>query len=141
MSYCISNILGIRVGGVFSGDVVISDIKERIKKIVLSLRSTENHPDLGDKDGDVSHCMSDKLTAHKGSYVVIAGVFNYWNWDQVSVFAKAISKEFGTEVMLMSWDEEQGAINSEVFFGEEALSEAKEGSLEYSLDEILRRTL
>jgi len=98
MGYYISSMIGIRIGGVFSGELDYDNLKNRISKIILEMRDTDN-PDIGD---DPSHCMSQELRAHKGSYVVIAGVFNYWNYDNVSKFSMRLSKEFETEVMQMT---------------------------------------
>ena len=81
MGYYISHMIGMRTGGVFSGKTDVDDMKSRIKKIILEMRKSEEAPDLGDKTGDPSHCMSLELEAHKGSYVIIAGVFNYWSFD------------------------------------------------------------
>lgn len=107
MGYYISNIIAIRTGGVFSGATDTKDVKKRISKIIIEMRKDKTFcPDLGDDNGDPSHCMSKELNAHKGSYIVIAGVFNYWHYDEVVEFVKRISKEFGTEVMIMSWDEQ-----------------------------------
>lgn len=93
--------IGIRTGGVFSGKSDVDDMKTRIKKIILEMRESDNDPDMGSKDGDPSHCMSLELEAHKGSYVVTAGVFNYWSFGQASEFVKKLSDEFGTNVMHM----------------------------------------
>ncbi len=67
MGYYVSNIIGIRTGGVFSGEKDIDDIKKRIKKIVLEMREESEKeeseifdPNLGWKDGDPSHCMCEK---------------------------------------------------------------------------------
>ena len=106
MGYYVSHMIGIRTGGVFSADTDEADVRERIAKIVTSLRGTDNDPDIG----DAPHCISTELTAHKGSYIVIAGVFNYWKGAAVDAFVKALSVEFNTDVMHMEWDEvENGA--------------------------------
>lgn len=126
MGYYVSNMIGIRTGGVFSGKTDISDVKKRIKKIVLDMRNGENNPDLGDKLGDVSHCMSKELQAHKGSYIVLAGVFNYWTWNKASEFSKRLSKEFGTEVMHACWNEENGDKNFEIFLDGKNIDEVDE---------------
>lgn len=42
MSYCISHMIGIRIGGVFSGDIDVNDMRERIKKIILEMSLTDN---------------------------------------------------------------------------------------------------
>lgn|SRR3990167_5910522 len=132
MGYYISHMLGIRLGGVFSNKTDIEDLKSRINRIIKELRTTENDPDVGD---DISHCLSQELIAHKGSYAVIAGVFNYWDWETATVFSKALSKEFGTEVMHACWDEESGERNFEVFLDGKALDDTEEGDI----GSILRR--
>lgn len=72
---------------------------------------------------------SGELESHKGSYVVIAGVFNHWQFDSVSVFAKELSKEFGTEVMLMSWDEEINEVHCQIYLDGNALFEVSENPI------------
>ena len=126
MAYCISHMIGIRMGGVFSGSADIKAVKEKIKEIILSLRGSDNDPNIGGKDGDPSHCMSDELEAQKGSYVVLAGVFNHWNFKQASVFARRLSEEFGVEVMHMAWDEEKDDIRCQVWLGGKPLAEVRE---------------
>ncbi len=134
MGYYVSNIIGIRTGGVFSGETDVEDVKNRIREIVLKMREESEKggseifdPDLGWKDGDPSHCMCDKeLVGSKGSYVVLAGVFNYWTFNKVEQFAKRISEEFGTHVMLMSWDEEHDVIKSNVYLGGKSIREINE---------------
>ena len=134
MGYYVSNIIGIRTGGVFSGETDVEDVKNRIKKIVLEMREESKkrggealEPDLGWQDGDPSHCMCDKeLVGSKGSYVVLAGVFNYWTFNKAEQFAKRLSEEFGTHVMLMSWDEEHDIIKSDVYLGRKSIREVNE---------------
>ena len=79
--------------------------------------------------------MSGELTAHKGSYTVIAGVFNYWGFDSASKFASRLSEEFGTNVMLMSWDEELDKVQCNVFLAGESIFEINEDPI----GNILRR--
>ncbi len=134
MGYYVSNIIGIRTGGVFSGETDVEDVKNRIREIALKMREESEKegseifdPDLGWKDGDPSHCMCDKeLVGSKGSYVVLAGVFNYWTFNKVEQFAKRLSEEFGTHVMLMSWDEEHDVIKSNVYLGGKSIREINE---------------
>jgi len=134
MGYYISNIIGIRTGGVFSGEADVEDVKNRIREIVLKMREESEKdgseifdPDLGWKDGDPSHCMCEKeLVGSKGSYIVLAGVFNYWTFEKVEQFAKRLSEEFGTHVMLMSWDEEHDIIKSNVYLGGKSIREINE---------------
>ena len=112
MGYYISSMIGIRTGGVFSGEVDIDDMKARIARIVREFREAGKTVDLGDEHGDPSHCMSRELEGHKGSYVVLAAVFNYWDHKAVGEFAAALSKEFGTEVMQMTWDQERDSVDA-----------------------------
>ena len=132
MGYCVSNMIGIRTGGVFSGNTDLDDLKSRVAKIIAEMRDTEFNPDIADNP---SHCMSRELEAHKGSYVVIAGVFNYWTYDKSSEFAKRLSKEFGAEVMHMCWDEENDQIQCNVFLDGRSLFEVAENPI----GRILRR--
>ena len=137
MGYYVSNMIGIRTGGVFSGDAVVDDIRERIARIVVDMRDGDNAPNLGGKDGNPSHCMSKELVARKGGYVVLAGVFNYWTFDSVSVFVRRLSEEFQTEVMLMSWDEEQDTVQCQVYLAGRELFEVNENPI----GRILRRVV
>lgn len=130
-----SHMIGIRTGGVFSGDVDWEDIRARIAKIVLEMRPTDDNPDLGDKQGDPRHCLSKELVAHKGSYVILGGVFNYWNWERATVFSKRLSKEFGTEVMHMCWAEDHDEVQCNVFLDGRELFEVSENPI----GKVLRR--
>lgn len=65
--------------------------------------------------GRKSNCLSHELTAWKGSYVVLAGVFNYQNYDEMSELASALSAEFDCPVMHMCWDEECDTVNCQVW--------------------------
>lgn len=112
MSYEVSHMIGIRLGGVLGGTADIDDLKSRVAKVVVEMKLGNHLPDIGD---DPSHCMSQELVAHKGSYAVIAGVYNYWSHDSASAFAARLSKEFGTEVVRMSWDEENDTVECDVF--------------------------
>ena len=135
MGYYISHMIGIRTEGVFSGKTNVDDMKVRIKKIILEMRKTDEDPDLGDKNGDPSHCMSLELEAHKGSYVIIGGVFNYWSFAQASEFVKRLSVEFGTNVMHMAWDEERDEVRCQVWLDGHPLMEVNENPI----GSILRR--
>ena len=135
MGYYISHMIGIRTGGVFSGSTDTENMRNRIKKIVLEMRETDDDPDLGGKDGDPSHCMSKELEAHKGSYVIIAGVFNYWHFEAASAFVKRLSEEFGTEVMHMVWDEDKNNVQCQIWLAGKPLFEISENPI----GQILRR--
>lgn len=135
MGHHISHMIGIRTGGVFSGQTDIDDMKERITKIVLEMRETDDDPDLGGEDGDPSHCMSKELTAHKGRYVVIAGVFNYWGFETASTFVKRLSEEFATEIMHMAWDEERDIVQCQIWLAGKPCFELSENVI----GQVLRR--
>lgn len=137
MGYYVSNMFGIRTGGVFSGSVDHDDMTKRIAAIVLRMRNTEHNPDLGDTAGDPSHCMSKELEAHKGCYVVLAGVFNYWTYEYSSKFARALSDEFGTEVMHMCWDERRHEVQCNIWLAGKPLLEVNENPI----GQILRRII
>ena len=136
MGYYVSNMIGIRTGGVFSGDVDIDDMRSRIGSVVMDMREGDNPPNLGDKTGDPSHCMSQELGACKGSYVVIAGVFNYWTFDSAREFARRLSSEFGTEVMIMSWDEECDHVNCQIYLAGKELFEINENVIGQTIRRI-----
>ena len=137
MGYYVSNMIGIRTCGVFAGATDTDDMRQRIAKIVLEMREGENKPDLGDKDGDPSHCMSKELEAHKGAYVVLAGVFNYWTWKYSSEFSRRISEEFQAEVMHMCWDEERDEVQCQIWLAGKPMLEINENPI----GQILRRVL
>lgn len=125
MGYYVSSMIGIRTGGVFSGKTDIDDFKSRIRKVIKQI---EKDGGIVDIDKSLS-CVSSELSAHKGNYVVIAGVFNYWSYDQVKLFAEALSTEFGTEIMVMTWDEEQNTIQCNIFLDGESLFEVTENPI------------
>ena len=142
MGYYVSSMIGIRTGGVFAGPSNVEDMKARIAKIVLEMRKNIYEdgaqtipPNLGDENGVPNHCMSKELRGHKGGYVVIAGVFNYWRFPAVAEFAKRLSKEFGTEVMVMSWDEERDEVQCNIFLAGKQLFEVRENPIA----QIIRR--
>ena len=147
MGYYISSMIGIRTGGVFGGETDVENMRSRIAKLVLEMRK-ESHfelgqepptewepPDMGDENGNPSHCMSKELKAHKGSYVVLAGVFNYWNVESVGEFCRRLSKEFGTDVMQMTWAEQSEQAVCCVWTGGEIMG----GEAENPIGKILRR--
>ena len=131
MSHCVSNMIGIRTGGVFSPDVDIEDMKGRIANIVAEMRDGYYWTDIEDDP----HCISGELAAHKGGYVVIAGVFNYWIFNRSSEFSRRLSKEFSTEVMHMCWDETNNTVQCQVFLNGHPLFEVAENPV----GRILRR--
>ena len=134
MGYYISTMIGIRTGGVFAANADISDMNSRIKKVL-----NDNKDDYGSSFGlrinNILHCTSRELVATKGGYVVISGVFNYWYYDESSAFASALSKEFQTEVMIMSWDEEINTIQCNVFLAGKQLFEVNENPI----GQVMRR--
>jgi len=132
MGHYISTMIGIRTGGVFSGDTDMNDLKARVDKLIKRMRDGDFDPPIED---DAGHCISKELTAGKGSYVVIAGVFNYWGFDSSSEFARRLSEEFGTEVMIMNWDEDRGEAQCQIFLAGKPLFEVNE----HPLGAILRR--
>lgn len=135
MGYYVSHMIGIRLGGVFGGTADMDDLKSRVAKVVVEMKLGDDpSPDIAD---DPSHCMSQELVAHKGSYAVIAGVFNYWSHDSASAFAARLSKEFGTEVMLMSWDEEKDTVECDVFLDGKSLREVVESPFNRTLRRLL----
>jgi len=135
MGYYISNMIGIRTGGVFGGKTDMNDLKNRISKIVLDMKNAGEYPDLGNKKGNISHCISKELVAHKGSYVVIAGVFNYWGYREAEKFVKKLSNEFQTEIMFMSWDEQTNKVWCNIYLAGKPILEI----LENPICKIIRR--
>lgn len=134
MGYYVSNMIGIRTGGVFAGDVDHADLKARIGKVrdeVIAAHPTIEKPAAH----VVGAALSPELTANKGSYVVIAGVFNYWNYEYASVFVRALSQEFQTEVMHMCWNEETGDVQCQIWLAGKPLYDVSENPI----GQILRR--
>jgi len=131
MAYPISTMIGIRTGGVISGDIDLDDLKERILTVVERINEEDSLCNVYDYN------VSAELHGSKGSYVVIAGVFNYWHYDATSNLAKILSKEFETEVMVMTWDEQNNDMQCNVFFAGEPISMINEPTI----SKILRRTV
>src|SRR3990172_5369823 len=123
MGYYISHMIGIRIGGVFSGETDVKDMKQRVATVLATMKGTNNEPDIED---DPSHCMSLELSAHKGSYVVIAGVFNRWHFDSAEEFVKRLSDEFDTEVMHMAWDMGNNEVQCQIWLAGDPLFEVEE---------------
>ena len=134
MGYYISTMIGIRTGGVFSAGVDVDDMNARIKKILDDNRD-EHKSSFGLFIDDMKFCTSRELVATKGGYVVISGVFNYWHYNDSSEFAAALSKEFQTEVMIMSWDEEVNTIRCNIFLAGKQLFEVNENPI----GQVMRR--
>jgi len=111
MGYYVSNIIAIKSSGVFSPNFDIKKMQTIIFKIIKEMEKGKYQPNIY----NLKSCMSKELTAAKGSYVVIAGVFNYWNFRESSEFSKKLSKEFETEVMHMCHDHEQGILQCQIF--------------------------
>ena len=132
MGYYVSVMIGIRTGGVFSGEPDVEDMKARIEKL---------QEEMDINRFDVKWAMSKNLTMHKGSYVVLSGVANYWHWEPyengVADLAKALSKEFGVEVMAMTWDEQTNEINRGVFLDGRNLEEVNENPIGQALRRII----
>ena len=120
MGYYVSVMIGIRTGGVFSPPPDLEDMEKRIKKVQRELDMEYYF------ETEYAMTRHRHLTMPKGDYVVLAGVSNGWHWRYVSKFAKALSKEFGTEVMAMTWDEQTNKINCGVFLDGEEIRKVNE---------------
>ena len=133
MGYYVTNIIAIRTGGVFGGGVIIDDLKEKVFSVIRSLKDTEDEPDLFEGD---PFPMSDELVAHKGSYVVIAGVFNYWKYERSKVFVKKLSETIGgNEIFHVCWDEQTDEIRIELWLSGKAMLNVDENTI----GRVLRR--
>ena len=130
MSLPISTMIGIRTGGVLSGATDVDDIKDRIADLI----ETEDIQSPGILV--LPMCTSRELDGDKGSYVVIAGVFNYWGREATFHFACRLSKEFVTEVMVMTWNEMSDDYGCAVFLDGRQLDDVNENPV----SRILRRT-
>lgn len=126
MGYPISTMIGIRTGGVFSN---MTDMEKFKKQVIKIIKEQEKEGTCrGDlSEADLEYCMSTELSAAKGSYVIIAGVFNYWDYENgTSKLGKRLSKELGVEVMVMTWDEQTERIDSDVFLAGQRMQEVNE---------------
>ena len=137
MSHYISHMFGIRLGGVFSDSADMVDLKIKLASVVCTMRKEGLNPDLGDEIGDVSSCLSQELEAHKGSYAVIAGVFNYWDFARAGEFARRVSEACSTEVMHMCWDEGRDEVQCQIWLAGKQLFETHENAI----GRILRRVV
>lgn len=131
-----STMIGIRTGGVLSGDTDVKNMKERIINLINKLKDEGEFMCTIDAR-NLNHCMSNELHGPKGSYVVIAGVFNYWNYDSTTEFGKALSKEFGVEVMVMTLEEQNGIAQCDVFLDGENMHAIHENPA----SEVFRRMM
>ena len=125
MGYYVSHMIGIRTGGILGGDIDQTDLQQRIAKIKAKFDSCCPHIAESGKVG----CLAPQLDGHKGTYAVIAGVFNYWTWDEASEFSRALSAEFGTQVMHMCWDEEINEVQTQIWLDGRPLFEVAENPI------------
>lgn len=136
MGYYVSNMIGIRTGGVFSGDTDTKDFKKRLEAVLAELHSEKNKV-WSDVQSRMNFAVTKELEAGKGAYIVIAGVFNYWRYEKSSELAKRLSKEFGSEVMHMCWDEEQDEVQCNIWLDGKPLFQIAENPI----GRILRRII
>jgi len=112
MSYCHTNVIAIRTGGVFDGECEMDFLRKAIQETYDSLDKIKiNHPEKSDLD----RYLSKELFGGKGSVVVLGGVFNHWYFEYVCEFAKALSAKLNTDVLVSSLDNEMGIFSSESF--------------------------
>ncbi len=105
MGYYVSHMIGI-------SDLKASD--ENINRIISVAKSFED----GNSVANAIHrgCISGELSANKGSFVVIAGTFNYWHYVDGCEFLKALSEELKDyRIMHMCWDIEQDTVNCQIW--------------------------
>lgn len=134
MAYPISTMIGIRTGGVFAGDTVMDSLKGQIIDVIAKME--EDNISCGVSAKTLDGCISSELTAMKGSYVVIAGVFNYWDYAKTSEFGKRLSDKLGTEIMVMTWDEDLDTFQCGIFLAGKDLKDVNEDLV----SRICRRT-
>lgn len=138
MAYNISNIIAIRTGGVFSDDIDVRDMEKRIREIIRIMACEDAvWSDIDLDEDSLSDCLSRELKSHKGRYVVIAGVFNYWTWPQSSEFSRRLSKEFGTEVLHICWDECGTEIQAALFLDGMNAADVKENQIAATLRRLI----
>lgn len=134
MGYYVSHMIGIRTGGVFSGNVDLSDMTTRINRVREEV--IKAHPDIREPSENVGgSALSTELSGNKDSYVIIAGVFNYWQYNYATIFVQALSKEFDTEVMHMCWNEETNEVQCQIWLDGQPLYEVNENPI----GRVLRR--
>jgi hypothetical protein len=102
MSNPISHMIGIFCRGVLDDPADMEDMRTRIRKIAEEMRDSPNFPIATDP----TCCTSGELKGNKGSLVVLAGVFNDWQFEQAHEFACKLSVEFETEVALTTWSDD-----------------------------------
>lgn len=118
MGHWVSNMIGIRTGGVFSADLT----EEEHKKLVDEIRATFDEmekddayvPSYVEEDMLYKYSITKEVCGGKGSYVLIGGIFNFWSWPAVSDFATRLSKKVGY-VFAACWDEDSEKLNCQVF--------------------------
>ena len=137
MSHTISTMIGIRTGGVLSGTTDVEDLKQQIGNIIKKFED-DNEDEYVDicPDG-LNYCMSNELSGTKGSFVVIAGVFNYWGYTSTSKFGKRLSKELGVEVMVTTWDEQRDTVQCDVFLDGNGINEVDENPITRTLRRVV----
>lgn len=128
MGYYVSVMIGIRTGGVFSGKPNLKDMEERIKNLQKKL-DIECY-------FDTKYAMTESHHMFKGDYVLLAGVSNGFSWNKVETFSLELSKEFGTEVMAMTWDEQTNKIDYNVYLDGKSINEVNEHPISQSLRRI-----
>ncbi len=111
MSHCTAHFICILSGGVFDGATDMADTAARIKRVALQLDESGR---IMDKTKQFESCLKE-VCGPKGSWIVIGGTFNYWDHEEVSKFAAALSVEFSTDVMLHSLDMERNIPNLSIF--------------------------
>lgn len=136
-----THMFGIRSGGVFSGETDLNDMKKRVKTLCSKLDSVAKKSGEWDGYSDqigniIDRITSKELTATKGSCIVIAGVFNYFSTDYGEILAKALSAEFGVEVIYTGWKESEDYPTSTIFLDGKSLYEAYENPVERTVRRI-----
>lgn len=116
--HLMSNIVAIKVREVFSVLVDKETVWETANTLIKDLSLEEYHIDL-------NNCLSQELTGPKGGYVILAGIFNYWNTDSLSIFAKELSKRLKTDVLMISLDEETKQFEEQLFEYQETSNGSK----------------
>ena len=129
MAHPVGIAISIRTGGVFSGETDMDDLKKRVPEVAKTLT----------REGDQVHegCISDELTACKGSMVVIAGVFNYFGEDIADEFCRKLSKEFGTEVLVSMLTDATDSFRSGLYLDSKPIHEVNENPI----GRMMRRTV
>jgi hypothetical protein len=71
----------------------IDEVKGRIL-CVADAMDKDDEPFPEPVRNGIASCLSPELEGGQGSFVVIAGAFNYWSWEDAAEFSRRLSTSF-----------------------------------------------